>query len=92
MPLLRDLPKHVEHFTFILGVQKRQFRDQRQDQGVKMIRVLVDAEKKLIISVLPPVFRAELNRRAEKQTGLAVALVVIVSIGAAATPLFTGLL
>jgi type I restriction-modification system DNA methylase subunit len=26
--LLRDLPKHVEHFTFILGVQKRQFRDQ----------------------------------------------------------------
>ena len=26
--LLRDLPKHVEHFTFILGVQKRKFRDQ----------------------------------------------------------------
>src|SRR5712692_713463 len=25
---LRDLPRHVEHFTFILGVQKRQFRDQ----------------------------------------------------------------
>ncbi len=25
---LRDLPPHVEHFTFILGVQKRQFRDQ----------------------------------------------------------------
>lgn len=25
---LRDLPRHVEYFTFILGVQKRQFRDQ----------------------------------------------------------------
>lgn len=26
--LLRDLPKQIEHFTFILGVQKREFRDQ----------------------------------------------------------------
>ncbi len=25
---LRDLPRHVEHFAFILGVQKRTFRDQ----------------------------------------------------------------
>ena len=25
---LRDLPSHVEHFGFILGVQKRTFRDQ----------------------------------------------------------------
>jgi len=25
---LRDLPKNVEHFTFILGVEKRKFRDQ----------------------------------------------------------------
>ena len=25
---LRDLPKHVEHFGFILGVEKRSFRDQ----------------------------------------------------------------
>ena len=25
---LRDLPRNVEHFTFILGVQKRTFRDQ----------------------------------------------------------------
>lgn len=25
---LRDLPRHVEHFTFILGVEKRAFRDQ----------------------------------------------------------------
>jgi hypothetical protein len=26
--VLKDLPKHVEHFGFILGVEKRRFRDQ----------------------------------------------------------------
>ena len=25
---LRDLPRHVEHFTFILGVERRAFRSQ----------------------------------------------------------------